>query len=555
MNTIIRLLFLLPISLSAVAAQELFQAQQLEQAGQIETAFKLYLQALEKNPEQGPAIAGLVRTGVILKKFDTLLVVLERLKPVARNQLDIELGIIEALFGLRRRSEAISRLERLLRSAPDRVMAAADLLIRVHEYALATRYLEPQVTNRFNPQLTDRLLTLYEQMGRFNAAATLIVQLVNTDTSLQSDVTRYILQNLDRLRIWGRKAGRQNLLAELDKIRNPLLRVRARTQLLLGADRENDAARELLNAHQAGILSGTELHQLAREWEQAGQYQAALIIYQQLGRLADAARTLRFQGKTETALKLLHSDTTPDGLFEYAELLRQEKNDFRTAAAVYRRLLRLRPNDRNAQLGLVAAFIGSGQLDSARNFIEQLNPPDDRVLFLRAKILFYQEKFDSLAPVIEEFSRRYGDSPLFNDLLELNILTLSSSRRELAAIMFTLETGNYQEAYRQAARLRSGDELTAQQALIITSEIFSRQHQYQSAIAVLDTLIKIFPKGELAPAALFRQLEICQTGLNDTDRAQRIAEQLIQEYPTSLYAPLARQRINRESSIPSGTLH
>ncbi|MEO0026164.1 MAG: tetratricopeptide repeat protein, partial [candidate division WOR-3 bacterium] len=477
MNTIIRLLFLLPISLSAVAAQELFQAQQLEQAGQIETAFKLYLQALEKNPEQGPAIAGLVRTGVILKKFDTLLVVLERLKPVARNQLDIELGIIEALFGLRRRSEAISRLERLLRSAPDRVTAAADLLIRVHEYALATRYLEPQVKSRFNPQLTDRLLTLYEQMGRFNAAATLIVELVNTDTSLQSDVTRYLLQNLDRLRIWGRKAGRQNLLAELDKIRNPLLRVRARTQLLLGADRENDAARELLNAHQAGILSGTELHQLAREWEQAGQYQAALIIYQQLGWRADAARTLRFQGKTETALKLLQSDTTPDGLFEYAELLRQEKNDFRTAAAVYRRLLRLRPNDRNARLGLVAAFIGSGQLDSARNFIEQLNPPDDRVLFLRAKILLYQEKFDSLAPVIEEFSRRYGDSPLFNDLLELNILTLSSSKRELAAIMFTLETGDYQEAYRQAARLRSGDELTVQQTLLITSEIFSRQHQ------------------------------------------------------------------------------
>ncbi len=94
------------------------RAQLLEQAGQIETAFKIYLEALKQNPNQTTALSGLVRTARRLGRDDTLLVVLESLKDLARNPVAIELGIVEALFGLKRRSEAIRRLEQVLRVHP-----------------------------------------------------------------------------------------------------------------------------------------------------------------------------------------------------------------------------------------------------------------------------------------------------------------------------------------------------------------------------------------------------------------------------------------------------
>lgn len=549
-----RLLILL-LSSGFAFTQELQQAQQLEGAGQIETAYKLYQQVVIKNPDQTAAVAGLIRTAVSLRRFDSLLVLLERVKPVARNQNPLELGIIEALFGLKRRAEAISRLERLLRTAPELTSAAIELLYRVQEYTLAIRYLEALLNERFQPQHAHRLFDLYEKTGRLSAAAALIVRLANADTSIHAAFSRYLLQNQDRIRAWGSKPGLPNLLAELGKIQNRQLRARIRAQLLLGAGREQEAARELLSAHRYRSLPAPDLLGIAREWEKNGWHQAAFSIYEQLGQMAAAARVLRLQGKIDQALLFLKSDTTPEGLFEYAELLREEKNDFQAAAASYYRLLRLRPDYRDAWLGLAAALVGSGQLDSARRVIARLQP-DDRILLLKAKILLYQHQFDSLAAVINEFTRFYIDSPLANDLFELGTLNLAGdARNELASVLFALERGDYHEARRRAARLRQGDEFTVQQALLITAEIHRRQHRYHDALAVLDTLINSFPRGELTPAALYRQFEILKTGIRDIHRARLTAERLIQEYPGSPYAPLVRSQLQRELVPQPGTAH
>jgi len=534
-------------------AQDLNQAQLLEQGGQFETAFKLYQHELLKNPDQAAALNGLIRTARELNRYDSLLNILQEIKPRARKGDLIEEGIIEALFGLRRRSEAISRLELLLRSRPDRLIPVVDLLTRVKEFQLAIRYLEPAVNRSFSYELAPRLINLYESTGKLPQACALIARIANN--SDDNNVARYLQQFLPHLRTWGKQSGVNQLIAELEKIKNPILRTQTQTQVLLGAGRETDAARLLLNRAQSREISEPELFQFARDCELNRYYSAALAIYQFLGLAPDIARVLRRQGKIAAALAILKSDTSPAAIFEYAEIARLEQNDFARAAAAYSRFLKMRPDDPNGLYGLAAALVGLKQIDSARNILNRIDPPDDRTTYLKAKSFLYQNKFDSLSITISEFSRRFPESPLFNDILELGILTLLNQKLNLfAQIMLHLDAGDYEIAMRQADSLATEDALVAQQALLLKSEIFLRERQYLRATAVLESLFVRFPQGELTPAALFRQAEIYREILHDSQKFRRTAEQLIENFPGYPLAPVIRTQLLTDNQIPTAPL-
>lgn len=542
------------LTLTPAFAQDLNMAQLLEQGGQIETAFKIYKDGLRKNPDQPLALNGFIRTGRSLKRYDTLLAVLETVKPLARNPAAIELGIVEALFGLKRRSEATSRLDRLLRSYPDRLTSAIEILTRNQEFALAIRYLEPAIDTGFTPELADRLTNLYEQTGRLVSAAGLMARIANTGSV--NGAARYLIRSSERLRFWGKHPAASRILTELEKIQNPALRTQTKAQVLLGANREVEAARLFENAFKDRAVTKQDLFQFARESEQTGYYHAALAIYQFLGLYADAARILRRQGKIELALKTLESDTTPNALFEYGEIARLEKKDFPQAASAYRRFLWFRPDDPLGICGLTEALIGLKQLDSAHSLLTRINPPDDRALYLRAKIWLYQGRFDSANATVQEFTRRFPDSPLLNDLLQVGILTmLGEEKSDLITIMYHLDAGEYETALHRAKTLSAGNNLVAQQALMLMSEIFLRQNQPEPAVAVLDTLLTRFPTGELAAFALFQQADIIRNYLKDPQRFIRTANRLIEQFPNSPLVPLIRNQLLSSYWPPAGPLH
>ncbi len=426
---------------------------------------------------------------------------------------------------------------------------AIDMLLRAGELNLAIRYLEPVVNTRFSPDLVDRLVNLYEQTGQLTAAARLIVRCANNNGA---DAVRFLTRSTERLRSWGRQSGAERVVSELEKIQDPGLRRRLQAQVLLGAGRELAGARLLVDAAQARTVSQQELLQFARECEANGFYQAALAGYQFLNLNSDVARILRLQGKIDLALKVLESDTTPAGLFEYAELARLDRNDFARATTAYSRFLRFRPLDPAGISGLAAALIGLKQLDSARRVLNRLQPSDDRATLLLTKIFIYQGMFDSAIALIRNFTTRFPDSPLGNDILELGLLMMLGERKqELARVMFNLDAAQFDRARLEAESLASGNDLVAQQALLLLSEIYRRQRRYQSAVAELDTLLVRFPEGELAPAALYRQAELFYDELKDLDRARRCAERLIEQFPGSPFAPLVRNRLLNHHPAPA----
>ncbi|MCR4423559.1 MAG: tetratricopeptide repeat protein [candidate division WOR-3 bacterium] len=532
-------LFLPLILFSApLFAQDGFKGQMLEQAGQLEQAWTVYKTTLEKNPEDRQALLGVVRVSRQLGRFDSLLSILQKVEGVVPDNAEVTLGIIEALLGLKRKSAARERAQRFFEKWPGRVMELVEAILRGGEKGWAAQYLEERLRrDGFRVEYTEKLLEIYEMQGRFVTAAEKLVDIVNYEP-------RRFNKFVDRLGSYGRSGEVKRVLNVLSKIKDETIRLRAQAEVALGAGDELGAVRIIQNS-----LNRGEMVNFARGCEKRGALRAALAIYQEQKLGADAARVLRKMGRIDEALALLSQDTSVAARFEYAEYARLEKRDFKSAVQGYRAVLKKKPDYRAALLGLAAALVGLRQLDSAQQVLRKITAPDDSVLFLQAKILFYQGKFDSVRAIVREINARFPQSLLANDALELGMLTLSGERGlELARAMLDLDAGAVEISLKQAQGLMRGNDAVAQDAFFLVSQIYRQEGNYRAALTVLDSLLVRFPKGERAARALLEQAEIYRQGLKDESRFRATIERLIMEFPGSPYASLGRNLLRKATT-------
>ncbi len=522
-------LFVLFYPLRAQRLYNTGKAQTLEQAGQLEEAFFAYQSSLESNPADRVALFGFIRVGRQIGRFDSLVAVLERLGGGQENA-DYALGTIEGLLGLKRRGEALSRARRFAERFPEKVGELARVLQSGGEPGVAAGYLETVMrTGGFRADYAERLVELYEVQKRFGAAAEKIVMLVNADP-------RRLGGFYDRLLDYGRRKMVREVAAELEKIAEPRQRARALAMLYLGAGDEEMAVQRV-----KGVLVGEELNVFARDCERRGAYRAALLIYQFQSAYADAARILRQMGRVSEARAVLVRDSSPVGRFELAELLRVAERNYPAAADLYREVLKKRGPDEAVLFGLAAALLGERKLDSARQVIAQTANPSDRLLLLKAKVLFYQGKFDSVAQVLQEMSQQFPASLLLNDGLALGVLSLQGEGvKELGLAMLDCDAGEKERGLQRAKKLLSGQGVVAQEAFLLSAQILLEIGKAKEALAVLDTFWGRFPKGELAPRARLLQAEVYRQGLKDESGFRAALERLILEHPGSPYVPIAR---------------
>lgn len=511
-------------------AQDGLKGQMLEQAGQFEQAWTVYKTTLEKNPLDRQALLGIVRVGRHLKRFDSLLMILQRLEGTMPDNDDVVLGTIEALLGLKKKSAARERAQRFFEKWPGRVMELVETVLRDGEKGWAAQYLEGVLRrNGFRVDYAEKLVEVYEMQGRFVAATEKLVEIVNSDP-------RRFNKFLERLGSYGKSGEVKGVLNALSKIKDESIRLRAQAEVTIGAGDELGAVRIIEKG-----LNHLEKVNFARRCEKKGAWRAALAIYEEQGLSADAARVLRKMGRIDEALALLAKDTTVAARFEYAELARLVKKDFKGAAQGYRAVLKQRPKDKGAFVGLAASLVGLRQLDSARQVLAGVESPDDSVLFLQAKVLFYQGKFDSVRVFVRDVNARFPQSLLANDALELGVLTLSGDRGlELAKAMFDLDAGAVEASRKRAQELTRGNDAVAREAFFLLSQILCQEGKYREALTVLDSLIARFPKGERAARALLEQAEIYRDSLRDESRFRATVERIVLEFPGSPYAPLAR---------------
>ncbi|MEO0005072.1 MAG: tetratricopeptide repeat protein [candidate division WOR-3 bacterium] len=526
----------------ALGAQEAYRGQVLEQAGQFEEAFAVYRSVLENSPKDRQALLGFIRVCRHLERYDSLLTVLRQLEGKGERSFELGLGIVEALLKTRRRQEGLTRAQALLQSSPERVLEIAQVLTEGGEPNVAAQYLEGALkTSGFRMDYADFLIGLYEETGRLPEAAGIISDIVNKDE-------RHLQRLLERLSGYGRQANYPRVIKELGKIKDPKLRARAQAAVYLGAGEEMAAVRVVQT-----VLSEQELYLFAQDCEQDGALNAALTVYSQQNAWADCARVLRLMGRVEEALRFLERDTTPAGVLELAEIARIEQRDFKKALTAYQKVLRHRPKDRAALYGLARALIGLKHLDSAAKVLKAITPPDTLTLFLLAQVYFYQGEFDSVPRAATELNKRFPNSRLVNDGLRLALLTYAGERaKKLSAAMLDYEAQNDQEGIKTTRELTQGKDLVSQEAYSLLARFYSRQKKYKQALAVIDTFLIQFPKGELAPKIRLQQAEIYRDGLKDEAHFRLTLERLILDFPGSPYVPIARNLLQGTPAVKPG---
>jgi tetratricopeptide (TPR) repeat protein len=557
---------ILHLLLAALAFGQSYQSGLiLERAGQLDRAFDEYRLVVNKNPQDLLAYGGFVRLSERLERYDTLVAVSRRLVKLQPDQADYSFGLVGGLLAMKRAADARAEGRRAAGKWPERVQALGDVFARHKDYAPAIEYYE-QARRRGGDALAlaDRLVDLYEAAGQPASATREMVLVLNR---FPQALDRF-RQRLSAFAVRG-SAG---LIGELEKVKDPAVRARAEAAVYLALKKEAEAVRVL-----EPVLSRQELYQFAHDCEAQGALKAALAVYQEQKAHADAARVLRLMGRLKEAQAELAQDSGTGAQVELGELYR-DQGDFQRAAESYQRVLVRQPNHEPATFGLASALLGLGRTEAARAAARgkseegrvkteegNPNPPSsilnpqssilssDRLLFLVARTFFYEGQFDSAGAYVAELVKRFPQSRLANDGLELAVLTGSGDRaKELARLMLDYETGA--DAAGRAQTLAEGDDPVAEQAYFLLARFLRRERKPKDALAALDEYRRRFGSSSLAPKSRLEQASVYLDDLNDDAKYRETLEQLIVEYPGSAYVPIARNLLAEAGKpvVPGG---
>ncbi len=120
--------------------------------------------------------------------------------------------------------------------------------------------------------------------------------------------------------------------------------------------------------------------------------------------------------------------------------------------------------------------------------------------YSKAEFALYQHKYDKALSYLDTLNQNYLSHPLFDEVL-----------------------------YKRA-------------------EIAILEKQYQKADSLLNEIIIKYPTDIMADDAIYLLAELCETHLNNTQRAKEYYEKIILDYPNSLYVTEARKRYNQFNS-------
>ncbi|MEO0093472.1 MAG: tetratricopeptide repeat protein [candidate division WOR-3 bacterium] len=525
-------LFLIFLFVSFDFALDLNLARRYEASGQLALAKAIYQAYLTEQPFNPSVYSSFYRVSFGLGEFKEFLTVSQELLKKNPNSPEIMVAIGEAYLKLDNKKLGVDYCRQALALNSDYIGRVIIILRQANLYSEAIRLLldyRKSNPHRFGYELT--LIDLYEAVGDYTKATQEIVQFINKNPAQ--------LVNLEpKLKIYLTKANPASVLSLLSGLSNRELKARLLSKLYLFQKRYGEALAVLKS-----LNSITELNNFAHYCEEQEEYQMACQIYQELEQWTDAARVLRKLGKLAEATEVLKQESSIPARLELANL-QVELRDYRSAKENYLFVIKQRPSD-EAYYGLVKTLIHLGQLNEAKKYLNQMVKKTDQVLFFLIQIYFYEAVFDSCQKFIEELSRNFPTSPFLNDALSIGVLIAEDSENlaDFAKSSFNLVLGNYDEGIRIAQKLIQKRDKIAEHSFLLLAEFYLAQKEPNLALSALKELQTKFPNSTLLPKAKLEEARIYEERLKDVTRYQRALEELIVEYPNSVYSSIARNRL------------
>ena len=222
------------------------------------------------------------------------------------------------------------------------------------------------------------------------------------------------------------------------------------------------------------------------------------------------------------------------------------QKNYKEAIKTYESVIKQSSNYEPASFGLQNTYIQMGDLISAQKITNVYL--SDRLLWGKTRIYFYSNKFDSSTLYIVELARRFPQSNLLNDALELGIIIAEAGKDSInlsrySQALYYYETGNYSEGITIIQALITQSNSIAQYAYLLLSRIFKAKDEINQSIATLNEFNKKYPESLLQPKAQYNLGLIYLESLQNTNMAKNIFEDLISNFPQSPESFFARSQL------------
>jgi TolA-binding protein len=178
----------------------------------------------------------------------------------------------------------------------------------------------------------------------------------------------------------------------------------------------------------------------------------------------------------------------------------------------------------------------------------------DKVNYREARLTFFQGQFRETKRLLEAIvnappSTEETES-MVNDALELLLLLDANMADSTGALLSYAHAQCASTQYNAAAAIDTLESLIKRfsqsdllpQALFNLGNLYTGQQKFDVAVERWRKILDDYPQSVVGDRALFRLAEIHETALLDTRKAQTLYEQLLKDYPQSLFLEEARRR-------------
>jgi len=251
--------------------------------------------------------------------------------------------------------------------------------------------------------------------------------------------------------------------------------------------------------------------------------------------------------------------TGHEARYRLGRMLSRQQNRLNDALEV---LLPLADADRSTDWSEQAAFVTSDLLIRANRMPEaeailseivRSRPVEeaDRARLSRAHIDFMQAEFDSSSGHLARLMAGVPTRDVLNDALELAALVqrgqaeYPETLKTLARARRSLRLGNLEEALvlLDSAADRGAEPSGRDHILALRVEVLQALKRPEAVVQACLKLLIEMPNSPIGPAIHITLAETIECDLNDTNRAREAYEKLLLDFPLSLEADIARERI------------
>ncbi len=254
-----------------------------------------------------------------------------------------------------------------------------------------------------------------------------------------------------------------------------------------------------------------------------------------------------------------------DALFQIGEIYFQDLFELDKALSTYHLLIQKYPNSKNsvqAHFRIGDCYAAQGDFDKAQLWYDRTQKlgtatanARDEALFKSANLDFMQGEFDSalekLNKITEKIAQRKGEQPFVNDALELTFLIEENLAVSKEALVVYGKAQKHKVQRKLTDAIKSLQEIlndypTASildESLFDLGQLEGDRGNHTAAIGYFQSLLDDHAESLQNELAQKRIAEIYETGLGDNQKAYQAYEQLLINYPNSVYLEEVRQKL------------